>query len=120
MLEKIKCTKIVLGKSTITSGDAYRITLSHNGKRCSFIFNDNFRNESNKIDFINALECDSNAYESTKNLNSFMVEFSYSYKNYTEAKKAFDECKKQYERFNKLFTPSEQEQLIEELNALEL
>lgn len=118
MLEKIKCTKTVLGKSATTSGNAYRITLSHNGKKCSFVFNDNFRNASNKNDFINALECDAYAYESTKDLTAFALE--YGYNDYMEAKKAFEECKKQYNRFNKLFTKEEQKQIIEELDALEL
>lgn len=118
MLEKIKCTKTVLGKSAMTSGNAYRITLSYNGKRCSFTFNDNFKNESNKNDFINALECDAYAYASTRDLKSFMIE--YGYNDYIEAKRAFDECKKQYDRFNKLFTKEEQNKIIEELDELEL
>lgn len=118
MLEKIKCTKTVLGKSAMTSGDAYRITLSHNGEKCSFIFNDNFLNKASKNDFINALECDAYAYASTQDLTAFVLEFGY--KNYNEAKKAYDACKKQYDKFNRLFTKEEQKTIIEELDALDL
>lgn len=117
MLEQIKCKKTLIGKSKMCSGNAYRITLTHNGKKCSFIFNDNYLNESEKADFLNALECDAYAFKNAENFYDFCLEYGYS-KHDEKAIKAYKECEKQYNRFNRLFNKNEQKILSSELDTL--
>ena len=116
MLESIKCTKSYIGKSEVTSGNTYRVTLTYNGKSVWFIFNDNYLNKSNKRDFVYCLLSDAQAYECAKDVNGFMDEFCYT--DYTEAKRIYNACKKQHERICKLFTSTETEILDRELVAL--
>lgn len=116
MLESIKCTKSYIGKSEMTSGNAYRITLTYNGKSIWFIFNDNYLNKSNKRDFVYSLLSDAQAYKYAENVDSFMDEFCYT--NYAKAKRVYNACKKQYDRVCKLFTSTEAEILERELEAL--
>ena len=48
LLKQIKCKKSYMHKSDMTSGNAYRVTLTYKGKSCRFIFNDNYLNASKK------------------------------------------------------------------------
>ena len=50
-IDKIHCRKTYLRKSTMTTGNAYLVTLTYKGKRCSFVFHDNFRNARRKKTF---------------------------------------------------------------------
>ena len=106
LLSEIKATKTLLGKSKMTSGNAYRITLTHNGRRCSFVFNDNFKNASTLKDWLYALVADSDAYVSCRDLYDFMQ--TYGYRDEREAKKAYNACAKNRERLNRLFTIAEE------------
>ena len=106
LLSEIKVTKTLLGKSKMTSGNAYRITLTHNCKRCSFVFNDNFKNASTLKDWLSALVCDADCYVSARDLTDFMQ--SYGYRDEREAKKAYNACAKNRERLNRLFTFDEE------------
>ena len=109
LLSEVNASKTYIGKSDCTSGNAYRVTLTRNGVKVGFIFNDNIYNESDKNDFIYSLLSDSQAYESTRDLADFMNEFGYT--DDTQAKKIYDACKKQSERLHKLFTNKEIETL---------
>jgi len=109
LLNQIKCKKTYLGKSTLTSGDKFKITLTHNKQTISFNFNDNYKNDSTKNDFIYCLLLDSFSYYYNDNLNDFMNE--YGYNDYNEAKRIYNACKKQNERLHKLFNIEEIEQL---------
>jgi hypothetical protein len=109
ILEKIKITKVYLGKSTQTSGNKYQIIINYNNIKTSMIFNDNYLNKSEKKDFICCLILDSMSFENSNSLNDFMREFGYE--NEKEAKKAYNGCMKQFNKYNKLFTKNEQEQL---------
>lgn len=105
LLNEINTTKTYIGKSDLTSGNAYRVTLTRNGIKVGFIFNDNIYNESDKNDFIYSLLSDSQAYESTRDLTDFMNEFGYT--DDKQAKQAYNACKKQFDRLHKLFNDAE-------------
>ena len=109
LLNEINTTKTYIGKSDLTSGNAYRVTLTRNGKSIGFIFNDNIYNESDKNDFIWSLLLDSQAYENARDLTDFMLAFCYD--DYKQAKTIFDACKKQSNRLHKLFNDTEIETL---------
>lgn len=109
LLNEINTTKTYIGKSDLTSGNAYRVTLTRNGKSIGFIFNDNIYNESDKNDFIWSLLLDSQAYENARDLTDFMLAFGYD--DYKQAKTIFDACKKQSNRLHKLFNDTEIETL---------
>lgn len=117
MLEKIKCKKTYLKKSDLTSGNAYRITLTHNGKKCSFIFNDNYLNKSNINDFVYCLLSDSGCYENSKNFDDFCYMFGYD-SNSIKVLKIYEACKKQNEKVKRLFNDKEVQQLNDELYEL--
>lgn len=117
MLEKIKCKKTLIGKSSITSGNAYRVTLSYNGKKCSFIFNDNYLNESNINDFVYSLLSDSGFYESCINFDDFCCLLGYDNDSII-ALNIYKSCKKQAEKVKRLFTIEEVERLNNELEEL--
>lgn len=109
LLNEINTTKTYIGKSDCTSGNAYRVTLTRNGVKVGFIFNDNNYNESDKNDYIYSLLRDSQAYEYTYNLADFMNEYGYT--DDTQAKQVYNACKKQSERLHKLFNNTEIETL---------
>lgn len=110
IIKNIKVTKTNKGKSQMTSGDKFSATLTYNGKSARFTFNDNHQNKSDKLDFLNALIIDANSYSSSVDLLDFSENY---FENIKEAKKAYNECKKQYERYNRLFNEQEQEELQE-------
>ena len=105
LLNEINSTETYTGKSNFTAGNAYRVTLTRNGVKVGFIFNDNIYNESDKNDFIYSLLSDSQAYENARDLTDFMLAFGYD--NIPQAKQAYNACKKQSERLHKLFNDSE-------------
>lgn len=109
LLNEINTTKTYIGKSDLTAGNAYNITMTRNGVKVGFIFNDNIYNESDKNDFIYSLLSDSQAYESTRDLTDFMHEFGYT--DARQARQAYDACKKQSDRLHKLFNDAEIETL---------
>ena len=109
LLDEINTTKTYIGKSDCTSGNAYRVTLTRNGVKVGFIFNDNIYNESDKNDFVYSLLSDSQAYENARDLTDFMLDFGYD--NIPQAKQVYNACKKQSERLHKLFDDAEIEML---------
>ena len=117
MLEKIKCKKTLIGKSQMCSGNAYRITLTYNGKKCGFVFNDNYFNKSNKVDFIYCLLSDGDCYKNSRDFNDFCYMFGYD-NNSIESLNIYKACKKQYEKVKRLFTDKEVNLLYDELYKL--
>lgn len=107
LLSMIKCTKTYLRKSEMCTGDAYRVTLTYKGNRCSFVFHDNFRNESTKKDFIYCLVLDAQAYDNARDFYDFATEFGYDYTRDSEARKAYRACEKQSDRLHRLFNQQE-------------
>lgn len=105
LLSMIKCKRTYLRKSDMCSGNAYKITLSYKGHWCSFIFHDNYKNESKKSDFLYCLVLDAQAYENSRDAYEFMSEFGY--KSFDEARKVRNACEKQYERLHRLFNQTE-------------
>lgn len=110
-LGMIKCKREKIGKSDLTSGNAYKITLSYNGNWCSFVFNDNFKNRSTKKDFLYCLYLDAMAYENVRDVFEFAREFGYA--DWQKARKPYSACKAQSVRLHKLFNEQEIEILSE-------
>lgn len=113
MLNDVKITKTYIGKSKMTSGNSYRITMSKNGKKIWFIFNDNYLNATDNKGLLECLYMDATAYEYNKHIVNFFLEFGYEGDTKEEGKKAYYGCKKQYERLHKLFTNEEIEEMRE-------
>lgn len=109
ILDKIKTTKSYKSKSNQTSGNKYQIKIQYNNVIVSMIFHDNYLNESDKKSFIYSLMMDAMAYENSRNIKDFMSEIGYE--DEKQAVKIYNACKKQHERFNKLFTLNEQNQI---------
>lgn len=115
LLRMIKCKRVYVGKSKMTSGNKYKIYLCYKGHRCVFEFNDNFKNESKKQDFIRCMLLDAQAYEYARDVYDFAEEFGYGYENLAEARKAYRACEMQSIRVHRLFN----EQEIDILSTIE-
>ena len=109
ILNKIQTKKEYQGKSTLTSGNKYLVTIIYNGKQIQVDFNDNYLNKSGKKDFIFALLLDANAFDTTKNAIDFMEEFGYTEPQ--QAKEVYNACKESAKKLHYLFTKKEIEQL---------
>ena len=104
-IDKISCHKTRVGKSQMCSGDKFLVTLTYKGKRCSFVFHDNFRNASKKEDFLYCLYLDAEAFDN--NIDIYDFADSFGYKGCKDAEKAYEGCRKQSERLHRLFTDEE-------------
>lgn len=111
LLAKIKCKKTYICKAydypngLNTSGGAYRVTLTYNGKKCWFMFFDNSYNCSYKPDFLYCLLLDAKTYECSRDFYDFAR--SYAYDMDHDARRIYNACKKQSERLHKLFNEDE-------------
>ena len=110
----VKANKVCLGKSKQTSGNEYSVVLKYNGNSITMLFHDNYKNESEKDDFLYALLMDAMAYENCFNLADFMDEFGYDYEDKDKAEKAYKACEKQYNKLHRLFTEEEIKELQNE------
>lgn len=113
ILEKINCKKEYLRKSDMTTGNAYKVKLSYKGKRCEFVFYDNYRNESDKNDFLYSLLMDADAYNNSRDMADFADEFCYD--DIRKCMKAYNGCKAQAEKVKRLFTEEEVAEIYAEL-----
>ena len=111
ILDLIKVYKKDLGKSNKTSGNKFEITMSYMGAEIVFDYHDNYQNKSDKKDFLFALMSDSVAYRDTQNIESFIDYFDYNNENVKVVLRAYNECKEQFEKYNKLFTETEQQEI---------
>ena len=103
--DKITWQKTYMGKSNMTSGNKYFITIYYNGKRCSFVFHDNYMNQSKKKELLYCLLLDAECYDESTDIYYFAD--AYGYKHTAEAEKAYAGCKRQSERLHRLFTDEE-------------
>lgn len=105
LLQQIKCKRTYIGKSSMTSGNAYRVTLTYKGKQWRFVFNDNYLNKSRKRDFLQSVYFDALAFQSSQTLPQFKRD--YGYENWAEANKAYNACKRACKRLYTLFNDDE-------------
>lgn len=117
---KINLFKIIrkeyLGKSQLTSGNAYKITLRYNNKNnITFIFNDNIKNDSCIYDYIYSIILDARSYEFTYNFVDFCNEFGFD-SDSIKSLKCYNVCKKMYNKLNKIGLNLEE--IEKELNEL--
>lgn len=112
ILNNLEMKKTYLKKSNKTSGDTYLVTIKNkrNNKKISFHFHDNYLNESNLKDILYCLKLDAESYYYSSDFKNFCDEFGYS-EDSIKALKIYNYCKKQYERYNKLFNEEEKEYL---------
>ena len=119
LLDRVICLKKDLGKSEMTSGNAYEISVFY--KRCKvqrqikFVFNDNFKNASTKRDWLYALVLDAQSYEQAHDENDFAFMFGYGPCATKESRRIYKACKKQYKLLHWLFNEAE----IEILSTIE-
>ena len=110
LLNNLTFKKTYLKKSFMTSGDEFLITIKNqrNNKIIKFHYHDNIYNES---DIEDVLYCFI-SFESCYNFNDFCYSFDYSTDS-IKALKIYNACRKQHERFNKIFDEEEQKKLID-------
>lgn len=113
LLDEVKMTKKCLGKSPMTSGKMYRIYLSYKGKKCSFVYHDNYLNEVKKTDVIYCFCMDARAYLDSKNFEDFCNNFGYDTDS-IKALKTYKACKKQAEKCTRLFPVNMETILLQE------
>lgn len=111
LLSMIKCTKTYIRKSSVCSGDEFRITLTYKSKKAVFSFHDNYFNESDKSDFIRCLLIDCLAFDYTSDVYDFMRE--YGYNDMQVARFTYKMCEKQSKRVHRLFNDQELDILTE-------
>lgn len=125
LLNSIKTKKEYIEKSSLTSGNTYKVTITYNKKSCTMKFHDNYRNESDKLDFVMCLLMDSECFESASSYEGFCQDFGYEpyeekyyYPYYGKNKKSYaiyKACERQYKKLHRLFNDEEIEELQEML-----
>lgn len=113
LLDEVKMTKKCLGKSPMTSGKMYRIYLSYNGKKCSFVYHDNYLNEVKKTDVIYCFCMDARAYLDSENFEDFCNNFGYDIDS-RKALETYKACRKQAEKCARLFSENMVKTLLQE------
>jgi hypothetical protein len=126
ILNSITTKKTKTGKSIMTSGDKFQVTIKYNGKTCTMVYNDNYKNSSGTNDFIFALMSDALAYIETVNLRQFADNYGYDYYEYAQDAEQqqknlgvaaiYNACKRQYTKFNRMFTKAEQQKIADALS----
>ena len=111
ILDLIKVYKKDLGKSEKTTGNKYEITMAYMGKQICFDFHDNYKNASEKMDFLYALMIDANAVKYTKDIKGFCDCYGYGNENARDVIDIYNNCKLQLKKYNILFTETEQQEI---------
>ena len=148
MKNKVKITIKESGvtPSPFTKGmhKEYKLTLSYKGEEFNFTFHDSVYNyekkiKLNKMDALNSILLDANAYEQSRDEKEFLNEFGYDvsdlYEDYKNGMglsmmydcyakkdvdnlraglKAYRACEETYNALNRIFTSSELDELHEE------
>jgi hypothetical protein len=115
LLDEIKCKKTYIGKSTMTTGNKYRVTLTHNGKSVWFIFHDNIYNKSSVTDFVDTLMSEAYTIYEYRDYTELATDFGIDY---AEAKKLYRGCEHQKARLDRLFTEAELQTLQDEIDEI--
>lgn len=105
----VKANKVCLGKSEMTNGNDYSVTLEYNGNCITMVYHDNYLNEGDRDDFLYVLLIDSFIYEDFRNAKDLMLE--YGCKDIKQAKEIYKVCKRHYKKLHRLFTDEEISQL---------
>lgn len=108
-----------LGKSAKTSGDSFKVIVinKRNNKRLTFIFHDNYLNESTGREMLMSRFSDAYAYESTLNINDFYETYYGKISSFEETLnigRAYKECKKALKDFKRVFNEEELNELNKE------
>ena len=148
MKNKVKITikSSAVKPSPFTKGNhrEYKLTLSYNGEEFNFTYHDSVYNywnniKLNKMDALNSILLDANAYEHSRDEEDFINNFGYDefdlYENYKKGMgfsmmydcyakkdvdtlkaglKAYKECERTYNALNRIFTSEELDELHEE------
>lgn len=116
VLKGLKVDWECVGKSSMTSGNEYKVRFSRNGKMATIKFHDNYLNQQNTSDVVYSWLMDSMAYENSSSFEDFCLEFGYSvhdedYGLNKDSYKVYLCCKRNYEKLHKFFTNEEIKQL---------
>ena len=94
-------SKKCLGKSNLTSGNAYKCVAKNENGQITFVFNDNIYNNASDDEIIASLGVDASCYECANDLADFLKEF-YTWDTVNAGVKAYNQCKRTYARLKKL------------------
>lgn len=102
-----------LGKSDMTAGDHYIVTLHRGNDSVSFDYHDNAFNDSDLTDYVTALVLDAETYKSQNWAVQDIIDELSPKLSYEQAEKMLADLKDNAEKADKLFTESEQKEISE-------
>ena len=104
---EIKVTRTYIGTATPWGGNYIksqnRVTITANGKRCSFMYYCSTNSEWNEQEYANAVWCfclDATSYLNSRDIDGFASEFDYT--KVSEAVRVYNACKKAADKFKAL------------------
>ena len=118
ILNELICSVERIGKSNMTAGDEFKITLQRGDKKISFPYHDNIYNDSTLEDYVQALLADKQYYDEIdwrKPKNEIISELGFS-EQYDYAEGLLDRLKENAGKVDYMFTEEEQKELMEEYN----
>ena len=105
-----------IGKSGMTAGDKFRITLQRGAKEITFLYHDNIYNDSTLEDYIQALLADKQYYDEIdwrRPKDEIISDLGFS-EQCDYAEELLDELKENANKVDYMFTKEEQKELIED------
>lgn len=118
ILNELTCSVERIGKSGMTAGDEFRITLQRGGKEITFLYHDNIYNDSTLEDYVQALLADKQYYDEIdwhRPKDEIISELGFS-EQYDYAEGLLDGLKENAGKVDYMFTKEEQKELMEEYN----
>lgn len=105
-----------IGKSDMTAGDEFKITLQRGDKEITFPYHDNIYNNSTLENYVQALIADKQYYDEIdwrRPKDDIIKELGFS-EQYDYAEGLLDELKENADKVNYMFTEEEQKELMED------
>lgn len=105
-----------IGKSDMTAGDEFRITLQRGAKEITFPYHDNIYNDSTLENYVQALIADKQYYDEIdwrRPKDEIINELGFS-EQYDYAEELLEELRENADKVDYMFTKEEQKELIED------
>ena len=117
-IQELKLERRAVTRTKYGLRNNYNVCLKINGVTHRTVFHDSVYNyvhntRSSIIDIFACILRDKDCADSVRNLQEFCEEFGYEIKELREAQKAYRDCKKTQQYFNKVLTPDDLEKLSE-------
>lgn len=108
ILKNLTSKKVIVGKSKLTAGNEYMITLTRkdNGVKMIFNYHDNIYNDSKKIDFVSALIIERSYVIFSKSMNDFCCYFGYDH-DYERGCEVYRQIRENNRKLKEFFTRTE-------------